>query len=155
LLPFIFIKVLAPGYYARQDTKTPVKIGIIAMVVNMVINIILMLQFAHVGLALATALSAALNAGMLYRGLRKEGVYQPRTGWMRFSLKLLLPNLGLLMTLYWLNPNLTQWLAASGWDRSLMLLGVIAAAAAVYFVLLRLVGIRIRQLLKPMPTDIN
>lgn len=155
LLPFIFIKVLAPGYYARQDTKTPVKIGIIAMVVNMVLNIILMLQFAHVGLALATALSAALNAGMLYRGLRKEGVYQPRTGWMRFSLKLLLPNLGLLMTLYWLNPNLTQWLAASGWDRNLMLLGVIAAAAAVYFVLLRLVGIRIRQLLKPMPTDIN
>jgi putative peptidoglycan lipid II flippase len=114
-----------------------------------------MLQFAHVGLALATALSAALNAGLLYQGLRKDGVYQPRGGWMRFALKLLLPNLGLVMTLYWLNPNLTQWLAASGWERSLMLLGIIAAAAAVYFVLLHLVGIRIRQLLKPMPADLS
>jgi putative peptidoglycan lipid II flippase len=149
LLPFIFIKVLAPGYYARQDTKTPVKIGIIAMVVNMVLNIILMLQFAHVGLALATALSAALNAGLLYRGLRKEGVYQPRAGWGSFTLQLLVPNLGLILILFWLNPSHADWLAGSGWQRSGQLFGLITAAASVYFILLHLVGIRVRQLLKP------
>ena len=150
LLPFIFIKVLAPGYYARQDTKTPVKIGIIAMVVNMVLNIILMLQFAHVGLALATALSAALNAGLLYQGLRKEGVYKPRSGWGRFTLQLLLPNLGLVLMLFWLNPSQAEWLASSGAQRSGQLLGLIAAAATVYFILLHIAGIRIRQLLKPL-----
>lgn len=150
LLPFIFIKVLAPGYYARQDTKTPVKIGIIAMIVNMGLNIILMLQFAHVGLALATALSAGLNGWLLFRGLRKEGVYQPRAGWAKFTLKLLLPNLGLMLMLFWLSPSSADWLASSGWERSRLLLGLIAAAAAVYFALLHLVGIRLRQLLKPM-----
>ena len=150
LLPFIFIKVLAPGYYARQDTKTPVKIGIIAMVVNMGLNIILMLQFAHVGLALATALSAGLNGWLLFRGLRKEGVYQPQAGWAKFTLKLLLPNLGLMLMLFWLSPSSADWLASSGWERSRLLLGLIAAAAAVYFALLHLVGIRLRQLLKPM-----
>ncbi len=81
LLPFIFIKVLAPGFYARQDTKTPVKIGIIAMITNMGLNIVLMIYLAHVGLALATALSAMLNAGLLYFTLRKKAVYQPITGW--------------------------------------------------------------------------
>lgn len=152
LLPFIFIKVLAPGYYARQNTKTPVKIGIIAMTVNMGLNIILMMQFAHVGLALATALSAALNAGLLFHGLRKDQVYLPCAGWGRFALKLLLPNLGLILMLFCLNLSSTDWLASSGPERSGQLLGMISAAAAIYFVLLHLVGIRIKELLKPMST---
>jgi len=150
LLPFIFIKVLAPGYYARQDTKTPVKIGIIAMISNMFLNVILMLQFAHVGLALATALSAMLNAGLLYRGLRKIDVYRPSPGWVAFSLKLLLPNAGLLFILIWLSPNSTVWIDSDVWQRSGMLMGIITAAAIVYFVLLSLVGIKIRQLLRPL-----
>lgn len=153
LLPFIFIKVLAPGYYARQDTKTPVKIGIIAMVVNMVLNIILMLQFAHVGLALATALSAMLNAWLLFQGLRRADVYVPRSGWGGFALKLLLPNLGLMLIIFWLNPDNFDWLADSGPERSGRLLGIIAAAAAAYFILLHIVGIRLKQLLKPITTE--
>jgi len=149
LLPFIFIKVLAPGYYARQDTKTPVKIGIIAMISNMVLNVILMLQFAHVGLALATALSAGLNASLLYRGLRKIDVYQPRPGWFNFALKLLLPNLGLLFILIWLSPDSATWLESDVWQRSGMLAGIIAGAATVYFILLYLVGIKVQHLLRP------
>jgi len=81
LIPFIMIKVLAPGYYARQDTKTPVKIAIIAMVSNMVFNIILVFPLAHAGLALATTLSACINATLLFRGLRREEVLQPEGGW--------------------------------------------------------------------------
>jgi putative peptidoglycan lipid II flippase len=153
LLPFIFIKVLAPGYYARQDTKTPVKIGIIAMISNMVLNVILMLQFAHVGLALATALSAGLNAGLLYRGLRKSKVYQPTPDWASFALKLLLPNLGLFLILILLSPDSTVWLTSDVWQRSSMLMGIITAAAITYFILLHLMGIKIKHLLRPMPTS--
>ena len=149
LLPFIFIKVLAPGYFARQDTKTPVKIGIIAMVTNMVLNIILMMHYAHVGLALATSLSAMLNAGLLYMGLRKRGVYQPDVGWGKFLFKLLLPNGCLLLLLFWLTPDSVAWLDGTVWQRFGMLFGLIAAAMAIYFTLLAIVGIHIKALLKP------
>jgi putative peptidoglycan lipid II flippase len=148
LLPFIIIKVLAPGYFARQDTKTPVKIGIIAMATNMVLNIILMLQLAHVGLALATALSAALNASLLYVGLRKFGVYQPEKGWGLFATKLLLANAGLLLLLYFLTPTSSSWVTWDVWQRFSNLLGLIAGAAAVYFVVLAVVGIKLKNLFK-------
>ena len=148
LLPFIFIKVLAPGYFARQDTKTPVKIGIIAMVTNMVLNIILMLQFAHMGLALATSISAALNAALLYIGLRKLAVYQPRAGWRKFMLQLLVPNLGLIFILLWLTPETLVWVESTVWQRFTLLFGLIAAAVTTYFTMLALVGIKVKSLLK-------
>ncbi|NOQ94506.1 MAG: murein biosynthesis integral membrane protein MurJ [Methylophaga sp.] len=149
LLPFIFIKVLAPGYYARQDTKTPVKIGIIAMVTNMVLNIILMMHYAHVGLALATSLSAALNAGLLYIGLRKADVYQPDIGWGRFILKLVIPNSLLLLLLFWFTPEISEWTEGSVWQRVTMLFSLIAGAMLAYFAALSLVGINVKRLLKP------
>lgn len=148
LLPFIFIKVLAPGYFARQDTKTPVKIGIIAMVTNMVLNIILMLQLAHVGLALATALSAALNASLLYVGLRKLGVYLPESGWGKFFLQLLIANSGLLVILIFFTPSIALWTDWCVWSRFGNLLGLITGAALIYFALLALVGIKLKGLLK-------
>ena len=152
LLPFIFIKILAPGYYARQDTKTPVKIGIIAMVSNMVLNIILMLQFAHVGLALATTLSAGLNSYLLYRGLRKINVYEPNHGWANFMFKLMLPNIGLFSVLFFLSPDISTWLDSDVWNRGVMLMGIIITAAIVYFILLHMVGVKIKHLLRPIPT---
>jgi len=85
LMPFMFIKVLAPGYYSRQDTKTPVKIAVIAMVTNMVLNIALVFPLQHAGLALATSMAAALNAFLLYKGLRKIDVYRPVAGWLWLS----------------------------------------------------------------------
>lgn len=149
LLPFIFIKVLAPGFFARQDTKTPVKIGIIALVTNMVLNIILMIQYAHVGLALATALSAMLNAGLLYIGLRKIGVYQPNTGWLRFMLKLVVANISLLVMLYWFTPEIVEWVSWTVWQRFGGLFSLITGAIIIYFSVLAIVGINIKPLLKP------
>jgi len=149
LLPFIFIKVLAPGYYARQDTKTPVKIGVIAMVTNMVLNIILMIKYAYIGLALATALSAMLNAGLLYIGLRKLGVYQPDSGWGRFIAKLIVPNTILLLLLYWFTPESTIWINSDAWQRFTLLFSLISASITLYFISLSLVGIKVKQLLKP------
>ncbi|PHS27164.1 MAG: murein biosynthesis integral membrane protein MurJ [Methylophaga sp.] len=148
LLAFIFIKVLAPGYYARQDIKTPVKIGIIALVTNMVLNIILMLQFAHVGLALATSLAAMLNAALLYIGLRKLAIYQPRAGWGKFMLQLLIPNISLMLILFWLTPEIKEWVDSTVWQRFSVLFGLISAAMLVYFVMLAIVGIKIKSLLK-------
>lgn len=149
LLPFILIKVLAPGYYARQDTKTPVKIGIIAMVSNMVLNVILMLQFAHVGLAMATALSAALNASLLFIGLKKRGVYVAKPGWLVFSTKIIIANAALITTLWFLTPITTEWLSWDAWQRIGHLSGLIAASMLVYFVAIALTGINIKQLVKP------
>ncbi len=149
LLPFILIKVLAPGYYARQDTKTPVKIGIIAMVSNMILNIILMLQFAHVGLALATALSAMLNASLLFIGLKKREVYTASAGWLIFALKVSVANAGLIACLLVLTPDVTEWLQWTAWQRVINLAGLIAAAMVVYFAIISLVGINIKQLIKP------
>ncbi len=148
LLPFIFIKVLAPGYFARQDIKTPVKIGIIAMVTNMVLNVILMLQFAHVGLALATALSAGLNAALLFVGLRKLAVYQPGSGWPLFLIKLLLVNASLLIALLWLTPESNAWIDWDVWQRFSQLFILIAAAIVVYFASLMMVGINVKSLFK-------
>ncbi|MFN3587246.1 MAG: murein biosynthesis integral membrane protein MurJ, partial [Moraxellaceae bacterium] len=83
ILAFMLIKVFAPGYFSRQDTKTPVRIGIIAMVANMVFNLILVWELKHVGLSLASTLSAFLNAGLLYHGLHRRGVYRLERHWWR------------------------------------------------------------------------
>ncbi|MEZ5528834.1 MAG: lipid II flippase MurJ [Porticoccaceae bacterium] len=99
LVAFMLIKVLAPGYFARQDTRTPVKIGVIALVSNMGLNLVFAVPLhlywgiGHVGLALATSVSAMLNAGLLLRGLRKLDVYQPEAGWYRFVGNLLVATL--------------------------------------------------------------
>lgn len=153
LLPFILIKVLAPGYYARQDTKTPVKIGIIAMVSNMVFNVILMLQFAHVGLAMATALSAALNAGLLFIGLRKRGVYTANAGWFTFAIKIIIANSVLIASLLIFTPTTNDWLAWSVWQRIGQLTALIIGSVIVYFSVIALTGIKVKQLIKPKAVE--
>ncbi len=148
LMGFILVKVLAPGYFARQDTKTPVKIGIIAMVANMVMNIIFVFPLAHAGLALATSLSAFLNAYLLYRGLRRDGVYHPGSGWLKLGLQVLLANLALAAVLWWGAGDLSQWFAWDGMTRALQLSLWIVVGAVVYFAMLLLCGVRPKALLK-------
>ncbi len=142
LVPFILIKVLAPGYYARQDTKTPVKIAVISMVTNMVLNIILVFPLAHAGLALATTLSACLNATLLFRGLRREGVYHPESDWGWLILRGLVASVAMGLLLYWGVGSLDSWLGTSIWERALALLGWVLAGGAIYFIVLYLLGIR-------------
>lgn len=145
LMPFMLIKVLAPGFYSRQDTKTPVKIAVIAMATNMVLNIILVFPLQHAGLALATSIAASLNAFLLYRGLRKEGVYQPETGWLWLFLRILLAGLFMSFVVIWLNPGMDFWLEAGRWSKITWLAGLIVAGVVVYFTLLLLSGVRLRH----------
>ncbi len=142
LTGFTLIKVLAPGYFARQDTRTPVRIGIIAMLSNMVLNVIFVFPLAHAGLALATALSSFINAGLLYKGLKDQGVYQAGTGWGIYSLRLLLANLLLAAVLLLMTDEIAQWLQWGAGERVLHLGLLIISALLTYVVSLWLFGLR-------------
>ena len=150
---FILVKVLAPGFYARQDTRTPVRIGIYAMVGNMVMNVLFVVPMAmggyegpHAGLALATSLSAFLNAGLLFLNLRKEQVYQPEQGWGRFVLKILPANLLLALLLWWGVGEPQRWFEWDALERATQLTALIVGGAVLYFGALLLAGIRPAQL---------
>ncbi len=150
---FIMIKVLAPGYYARQDTRTPVKIGITAMIANMVMNIAFVVPMVmldipgpHTGLALATTGSAYLNAFLLYRGLKKQGIYQPQAGWLRLSLRLLIANLSMALFLIYATPDIKEWDQWLLLDRLAVLLGLITLSIVIYTICLFLSGFRPTQL---------
>lgn len=146
LLAFMMIKVLAPGYYARQDTRTPVKIGIQAMVVNMVLNLALVFPLQHAGLALATSLSAYFNVYMLYRGLRQQSVYQPQRGWTSFVLKALLANGSLLLFVWWLMGDAQQWLTWPVLERSWHMALIVIAGVILYGLVLLAAGLRFRHI---------
>ena len=117
LIFMMLIKVLAPGYYARQDTKTPVRIGVIAMIANMVFNLILVWPLGHVGLALATSLSAALNAFLLWHGLRKKGHHVFSVQWKRLLFILLCASTALIVCLYLFLQQGWIWTGMSDLDR--------------------------------------
>ncbi len=146
LLGFILVKVLAPGFFARQDTKTPVKVGIIAMVANMVMNVIFVFPLAHVGLALATSLSSFLNAVLLFRILRRDGVFRPRPGWGRLLAQVAAANMAMAALLYWGSGDMAAWFAAGGWQRVGWLVMWVGAGGALYFAVLWLTGVRFRAL---------
>lgn len=143
---FMLIKVLAPGFYARQDTRTPVRIGIIAMVVNMVFNVLLIFPLAHVGLALATSLSACVNAGLLFITLYRQGIYRPQHGWSRFSIQLMIANLLLVIFLWFTTGELESWLQSDAWQRSTHLAGLVIGGALLYLLSLLALGLRPGQL---------
>ena len=146
LLGFILVKVLAPGFFARQDMRTPVRIGIIAMVANMVLNVILVFPLAHAGLALATALSATLNAALLFRMLRREGVYAPEPGWARLTMQVGLANGAMAAVLWFGVEDLAVWFEWGGLTRVGVLMAWIGIAAVVYFLVLWLTGVRFKTL---------
>ena len=143
LLSYMLIKVLAPGFYARQDIKTPVRIGIIAMVANMAFNLMLAPFLSYVGLALATAMSASLNAFLLYRGLKLAGVYQLSKASLVFLLKLALASLMMAALLYWQTPTLHDWVALGFSDQIWRLCLLCGLAVVGYFSLLWLFGVRL------------
>ncbi len=143
LLSFMFIKILAPGYYARQDTKTPVKIGIIAMVANMIFNLMLAPFIGYVGLALATSLSATLNAWLLYRGLKSQGVYQLSTNTLMFIGKLVLSAGVMALVVYQLSSNFDVWLAMNFLKQVEQLTLCIIAGIASYLIMIILLGVRL------------
>lgn len=149
LIGFMLIKVLAPGYFARQDTRTPVRAGIIALVANLIMNLALVVPLKHAGLALATSLAAFINAGLLYRGLRREGIHRPRAGWTRFVAKILFATFMMAAFLLYFRGEPSVWTQADISLRVVRLSLVVAGGAAVYALCLLTVGIRPRHLRAP------
>jgi putative peptidoglycan lipid II flippase len=145
LLGFVLIKVLASGFFARQDTRTPVKIAVIAMTVNMVLNLALIVPLAHAGLALATSIAALLNAALLYRGLRKQEVYTPQAGWLALFIRISLAAVAMIAILWWGSGSLSSWINMTILERVLQLFILIIAGMLVYIVTLFAVGFRLRH----------
>ena len=153
IAPCMLIKVLAAGFYAKQNLRTPVRIGIAAMVANMVLNMLFIYPLAHAGIALATSLAALVNASCLYYCLRRDEIYQPRAGWKFFALRLLFANTVLAL---WLNigsGEIADWLSQSAVWRLSHLFGLLISAVIIYFVALWLSGIRVQDLLIPLPSQ--
>jgi putative peptidoglycan lipid II flippase len=153
---FILVKVLAPAFYARQDVRTPVRIGIVSMLANIVMNVAFVIPMVllgapapHAGLALATTLAAFLNAGLLFRHLYRENHYRPDAGWRRLLWQVGVATAAMVLALVLASGDPVQW-AERGWDgRVLHLCLCMAAGMVVYFTCLRAVGLRWYRALRP------
>lgn len=145
LAGLILVKVLAPGFYAQQDIRTPVKIALVTLAATQVMNFIFIWPLKHTGLALAIGLGACLNAALLYRGLRKRGIYQPQTGWGGFLLKVAIAVCAMGAVLWLVAGEPAEWLAAGAAERAARLAGIVALGAASYFAALWLLGFRARE----------
>jgi len=155
LLGFMYVKVLSPGYFARQNTKTPMKIAIQSMVVKLVFTVILvtaMMKLAyeapHVGLALSTALSAILQSALLYRGLRRDGIYKPDAGWLFFLLRITVACIAMGLLLYFGVASNETWMQWSVYERTFNVLLWVSAGAMVYFLSLFMTGMKLKDLMR-------
>jgi len=146
LLSFMLIKVLAPGFYARQDTKTPVKIGIKAMISNMGFNLVFALalgyEYGYIGLAFATALSATCNAFWLHQQLKKDGVYHFSTQTIIFAIKSFAAAIVMGAIVFYINPAQEFWLETAIGLKVVELIKLIVIAAISYFSLMAVFGVR-------------
>ena len=149
LVGLIAIKVLAPGFYARQDIRTPVKIAIVVLVLTQLMNLVFVPYLAHAGLALAIGLGAMINASWLLVGLIRRGAYQPSAGWARFLLQVLAGSALLAVYLMWLGGRI-DWLGlqAHALQRVGWLALAVSGAVLVYFLSLSLAGVNLRQFVR-------
>lgn len=145
LLGLILVKVLAPGFYARQNVRTPVKIALLTLFVTQALNLALIGWLKHAGLALSIGLAACVNAGLLYRGLRRHGIYAPQPGWLAFSLKLALALSIMGCALWFASGNPSQWLQWNTSIRLLRLSFIVIFGASIYFATLWLIGFRLKD----------
>jgi len=149
LTGLIMVKVLAPGFYARQDIRTPVKIAIATLIATQMMNFVFVrAPLQHAGLALSIGLGACLNAWFLLRGLRARGIYAPQPGWSLFSLKLFGALAAMALTLWFGAGDAASWIGAVWTARVPRLVALVAAGAAVYFAALWLLGFRLRDFAK-------
>ena len=148
LLGHMMVKVLAPGYFARQDTRTPVRYGIFALVANIVLNFVLVWQFKHVGLAMATSISAFLNAGLLLFGLLRADVLRFSAGWKSFLMQVSTASLVMLLVLYLTLPEMAYWLSEGFVSRMVTIVLICLAGAVSYAAVLLCTGFRYQQLVR-------
>ena len=147
LLGLILVKVLAPGFYAKQNVRTPVKIALFTLFMTQVLNFVFIygLKLAHAGLALSIGLAACLNATLLYRGLRRHQIYKPQAGWPAFYAKLATALLVMGVALYFARGEAADWMRWSLIERLGRLSLIVATGAASYFAALWLTGFRVRD----------
>jgi putative peptidoglycan lipid II flippase len=151
---FMLTKVLAPAFFARQDTKTPMRAAIWTVAANVVLTIAITTPMwlhdvpgAHGGIALATALAGIFNAWLLWRSLRKTGLYRPRAGWGGFALRLLVACVAMAVVVLAMRGWIGEWTGLEGWQQRVgWLLAVIAAGAGTYLVAMVACGLRPRDL---------
>ena len=146
---FIFIKVLAPGFYSRQDTKTPVKIGAFVIIINIALNLLFIWLLpdiktpgAHAGLALATSLSAYINASLLFILLRRANVLHASSDRLSLGLKVFFSSIAMFLCLWWINPGPEVWSNWNGITRFASLSGLVIVGISIYVGLLLIFGLR-------------
>ena len=144
LIGLIGVKILAPGFYARQDIRTPVRIAVLVLVLTQVLNFMLIHWLQHAALSLSISIGACVNASLLYIGLRKRGVYTPSAGWLGFLLKMVVVLCVFGAALY-VGAAQFDWIGLRAHPalRIAALAGVVGAGALLYFALLFAVGFRI------------
>jgi putative peptidoglycan lipid II flippase len=148
LLGLILVKVLAPGFYARQNIRTPVKIALVTLAATQLMNVALIGPLKHAGLALAIALGACLNATLLYRGLRSRGIFSPQPGWGAFLAKVGIAT-ALMAAGLWFAMGPEAWWPAADWRmRAAALTALVALGALVYFAALWALGFRVRDFVR-------
>jgi len=143
LMGLVLVKVLAPGFYAKQDIKTPVRIGVITLFATQVFNLALIYPMRHIGLALAIGLGACVNALLLYRKLRQAGIYRPEPGWGRFGLRLAVALVVLGGFLWGATLNQDLWLHGGKLERVQQLSWIVPAGVVLYFLALWCMGVRL------------
>jgi putative peptidoglycan lipid II flippase len=147
LMGLVGVKVLAPGFYARQDIRTPVKIAVVVLIAVQAMNLVFVPWLRHAGLALSIGIGALVNATWLYWGLRRRGVYRPAPGWAAFALRVCLATAVLGVLLWWADRRI-DWLHTAGLPRAGWLAAVLAGAALLYFSVLLACGLRPRQFMR-------
>jgi len=145
LVGLILVKVLAPGFYARQNIKTPVKIALVTLLATQAMNLLFIGPLQHTGLALSIGLGACLNAGILFYKLRSLGIFQPQTGWLTFLLKLSAALSVMGVALWFTMGEQSLWIAYDFAERILRLSALVIGGAGVYFATLWLLGFRLSQ----------
>ncbi|MBS0611964.1 MAG: murein biosynthesis integral membrane protein MurJ [Proteobacteria bacterium] len=153
LLGFSFVKVLAPGYFARQDTRTPVRVSLVSLGVNIGLNVAVVAPLAyfkavpapHAFLALSTGTSACVNSALLYRGLRRRSLLKPSAGWRSLLARVALASLAMAAVLWWMAGDLSDWFALHTWQRVARTALCVIVGAVVYFVALYAAGMRPRH----------
>ena len=142
LTGLILVKVLAPGFYSRQDIRTPVRIALITLAATQAMNLAFIGWLRHAGLALSIGLAACLNAGLLYHGLRRRGFYCPAPHWRMFLVKLALALLAMGAILHWGMGDEAAWLSMATTEKLTRLSFLVAGGAVTYFATLALLGFR-------------
>lgn len=148
LIGMLLVKVLAPAFYARQDIRTPVKIGILTLVATQIMNLLFIGWLQHAGLALAIGLGSCLNSAILFYLLRKRGIFQPEPGWFKFFAKIAVALLALGWVLWFGMGTEEHWLTTHGWARIGHLSWLVALGGLMYFAVLGVLGFRLKDFAK-------